>query len=804
MKISPQKLCMDLLYADTEEEVINLLKGAGYWDNSEVWRHFGDKEDNFSTIGNQSSTAEGALVEKLVNSADAVLMGECWAKGIEPNSSEAPRSIKHAVSLYFGDGSRPETQGDLSNWPNKKLRHVANRITLAATGKKTNPSITVVDAGEGQTPNSLPSTILSLDKKNKIDIHFVQGKFNMGGTGALRFCGENNLQLVISRRNPAITISNENDSSLDQWGFTVVRRENPTGNRKVSTYTYLAPNNCEALRFSAISLPLFPDANKAYYRGANWGTAVKLYEYKLQGKSHILRRDGLLRRLDVLLPAIALPVRLHECRNYEGGPGSFANSLTGLRTRLADNKNLENGFPTSSIISIDGQKMNVSIYAFKRNKADTYRKSEGIIFTLNGQTQGTRSKRFFSRKSVGLNRLEDSLLVMVDCSELEGRTREDLFMNSRDRMEEGPLLKTIEAELAAILKNHPGLRELRERRRNEDVSSKLEDSKPLEETLKSILSKYPVLASLFGSGGPLSDPFRSSKVKPKKKSFVGKKHPSLFRIRDKNYGEKLVRQTAINMRSRIVFETDVANKYFDRSQLPGKHTLTPRNGFNTNGSVKDYNLNLWNGVATLNLKLPENCRVGDRFEYEFMVDDETLIEPFVNHFDVAVGPYQEPSGGPPGPRREFPEVGINGDGASAGGLAIPNPIPVYESDWENYGFDKFSALRVIHDPNDDGSSAPHTYYINMDNIYLNTELKASKHDAEILRARWKVGLVLLGMALLYGGQNQGAPDDVHQNNDELDEGQTPFEKVIDATKSIAPVLLPMIDYLGGLNDEDLS
>ena len=154
------------------------------------------KRTTSPTIGNQSSTAEGALVEKLVNSVDAVLMGECWASGIEPNSSEAPRSIKHAVALYFGDGSRPETQGDLSNWPNKKLRKVANLITLAATGKKTNPSITVVDAGEGQTPNSLPPTILSLDKKNKIDIHFVQGKFNMGGTGALRFCGENNLQLV--------------------------------------------------------------------------------------------------------------------------------------------------------------------------------------------------------------------------------------------------------------------------------------------------------------------------------------------------------------------------------------------------------------------------------------------------------------------------------------------------------------------------------------------------------------------------------------------------------------------------------
>ena len=580
----------------------------------------------------------------------------------------------------------------------------------------------------------------------------------------------------------------------------MVRRENPTGNRKVSTYTYLTPENGEIMRFRAISLPLFPDANKAYSRGSSWGTAVKLYEYKLQGKSHILRRDGLLRRLDILLPAIALPVRLHECRNYRGGSGSYANSLTGLRTRLATSENLESGYPTSSIISISGQKMNVSIYAFKRTRADTYRNSEGIIFTLNGQTQGTRSKRFFSRKSVGLNRLEDSLLVMVDCSELEGRTREDLFMNSRDRMEEGPLLKAIEVELATILKSHPGLRELRERRRNEDVSSKLEDSKPLEETLKSILSKYPVLASLFGAGGPLSDPFRSPKVKAKKKPFEGKTHPSLFRFRDKNYGEKLVRQSAINMRTRIIFETDVANKYFDRSQLPGRHILTPQNGLNSNGSVKDYNLNLWNGVATLNLALPENRRVGDKFAYELRVDDETLIEPFVNRFDVEVGPHQEPSGGPPGPRREFPEGADNEDGGSAGGLAIPTPFLVYESEWDQHSFNKFSALKVIQDAEGDGSSATNAYYINMDNIYLKTELKTSKNE-EILKARWKFGMVLLGMALFHGSQDQDKSTSGEQSNDELDYGQTPFETVFDATKAIAPVLLPLIDYLGALDNE---
>ena len=319
LEFSPQELCMDLLRADTEQEVISLLTQAGYWDSRDAWRSFGDREDNFSTIGNQSSDADGALVEKLVNSVDAVLMGECWLAGIRPNCNEAPRSIPEAVAQFFyGDRSRANMLGDVSNWPPEKRRSVSNRITLAATGTRQAPSFTVVDAGEGQTPNSMPDTILSLDKQNKVDIHFVQGKFNMGGTGALRFCGRHNLQLVVTRRRPDIVSVGSEDESSGQWGFTVVRREDPTGSKRVSTYNYLAPEPGGVLRFDSEVLPLFPQGRKAYVRDARWGTAVKLYEYKLTGRSHILRRDGLLYRLDLLLPRLALPVRLHECRGYGG------------------------------------------------------------------------------------------------------------------------------------------------------------------------------------------------------------------------------------------------------------------------------------------------------------------------------------------------------------------------------------------------------------------------------------------------------------------------------------------------------
>ena len=93
-----KELCLSLMRADTEEQVIRLLDDADYWDNSAVWRYYGDRESNFNTIGHQGSRPEAALVEKLVNSVDARLMNECLVRGIDPEGLSAPQSIREAVA----------------------------------------------------------------------------------------------------------------------------------------------------------------------------------------------------------------------------------------------------------------------------------------------------------------------------------------------------------------------------------------------------------------------------------------------------------------------------------------------------------------------------------------------------------------------------------------------------------------------------------------------------------------------------------------------------------------------------------
>lgn len=815
-----KQMCLSLLRANTEEEVISILRDGGFWDKCECWRHYGDKEDNFSTVGNQQSRPEAALVEKIVNSVDAILMNECWVLGKPPEDESAPKSIHEAVALFFsGDASKHETSGHIGYWATKERTEISRRITVAATGSRTNPCFTISDAGEGQTPNSMPLTLLDLSHKNKLRIQFVQGKFNMGGTGVLQFCGRHNLQLIVTRRNPNITKFIPDESS-DFWSFTIIRRENPILGRRSSVYTYLAPIGAEenpesgsVLRFESQSFPIFPEGRNAYGREAEWGTSIKLYEYAATGfRTNMMMRDGLLYRLDILLPEIALPIRLHECRDYRGHPGSFETTLSGLSVRLEDNKaeNLEEEFPTTCSLMAGGEKMTAKIYAFKKGKADTYRKNEGIIFTVNGQTHGHMPISFFSRRSVGMGRLDDSILVSVDCSNLSGRAREDLFMNSRDRLRNGDLRDEIEHELEIMIRDHQGLRELRERRRREEIESKIGESKPLEEALESILKSSPSLSFLFLEGTRLPNPFKTKEVSSEDKKYEGKPHPSYFRFYKQPYGSKLERTAAINMRCRITFETDVVNDYFDRLKNRGIFKLNIVNGSEPK-EVNQYSLNLQNGIATLNIRLPETSSIGEILEYESTVSDDTLLEPFVNRFVVNIGPSQKIEQG--GDSRREPPINDNGHKREIESrIAMPDINEVYEQDWERrkHEFNKYSALEIIQEEaavNETGDYKPplYSFWINMDNIFLKTEIKSSKADPEILKARYIYGLVLIGLALIQEDvkrERSTIKDDSKSNDDE--DKITIEDQVFITSAAIAPVLLPLIESLGGLTEEEIA
>lgn len=837
-----------LLHADSEEEVIAILRKVGYWDNPSVWRLCGDHDGNFATVGNQQARPEGALVEKIVNSVDARLLNECLVRGIDPESEGAPRSIRHAIAVLFdGKDQDSDDEGTIAEWPQKKQLEEAQKITLAITGNKPRqgmPCITIADKGEGQTPARFPDTFLSMHKSNKLRIKFVQGKFNMGGTGALKFCGRSSFQLIISRRNPAVLQQSKSQSIAigtkntrdDQWGITIVRRERPTeaaGQVRNSVFKYLAPIPAgdglnEVLSFKSETLAIFPEENRPYVREASYGSVIKLFEYDTKGYgSQALMKGGLLSRLEALLPQIALPVRVHECREYKGEEArSFANSLVGLTVRLGENRgeNLEEGYPSSASFVVRQERMTAQIYAFKDNKAESYRTNEGIIFAINGQSHGAIPKTFFERSKVKMGRLAKSLLIVIDCTNMSVGAREDLFMNSRDRLSNGELRKQIEEELEHIVCHHTGLRALRERRRSEEIASRLEESKPLESILDSILKTSPTLSKLFIFGQRLNRPERAES-EPQTNgggqgstegggSFEPKTEPTYFHFFKKKYGDQLIRTAEIDRRCRIKFQTDAQNDYFERAHMPGRYQVEVIDG-PLEGTELSHSVTIHNGIANWSINLPaDQVDVSDQLLIQCTVTDDTLLEPFVNVAQITIVPREEGTNftkkGMRTSNVSGGETGTGGTGtsgkngnsrgpgtAASGGISLPDITEVKRNDpvWVANDFDDVTACKVIED-GDEGQST-YTFYINVDNVYLKTEMKETDADVAIEKTKFIWANVLIGLALLHDAKSRPSI------TEEESGAETVFSRIDRTTRALGPFLIPMIDHLGAITEDDV-
>lgn len=809
----PQELLETLLRADTEEEVIAALKSAGLWDDPSLWRYYGDKEANWAQIGGQQAQPESSLTEKLTNSIDALLLAECHQRKIDPEGPQAPKTMAEAVATFFGSRSSFGPGETLTDWSDQKRKELSRRITIAVTGSRQRPSITIADLGEGQRPDRLPSTLVSLDRQNKARIHFVQGKFNQGGSGVLRFCGHENIQLVVSKRHPAVVKAlGETFPDADQWGFTIVRRE-PTDGRS-STYTYLAPVGAdrkprkgEVLRFVAPKLRLMPNQREPYGTEVAHGTAVKLYEYDAKGfAGNAILPDGLRERLEAKLPEPALPVRIHECRpSFRGHKGSFETYVYGVTTRLAGNtENLEPGFPDSVQFAIAGERLSARIYAFKPQRLKTYFSNEGVILMVNGQTHAVLPQTFFLRKGVKMDRLAGSLLLMIDCTTLSQRAREDLFMTSRDRLSGIALSKQLQEQLVEVVSHHPGLRELAERRKREEIDQRLKEDQPLEKILERLLRATPELERLFPAGMRLPASMRSGGGKGGtgeggrgEAPFVGRLHPTFFRFEKRTYGQVLLRNVEIGRRCRLRLETDAVNDYLTRDQSPGFFDVS----FAEDATVAlpTWSVTLHNGIAQVSLDFGDDVKVGDVVALALTVNDPTLIQPFVNVVRLTVGEHHEHV---PGPRDD-------GDGSRAkgkaddgpGGLGLPRIVKVRKENWELRNFDQGSSATLLRDADQV------EVHVNVDNVYLKQAQKGTKEDPRLAEARFVFGNVLLSLAVYQRFlQLEKSAENGKADSEEVTKLVSLGHQrlVEELTRATAPFLLPMIDRLGALADEDIE
>ena len=568
-----EELFSDLLKAECEEDVTDALTVYGlekFTDSN--WIPYGGVqfENNFGLIGTQQADSLGALVEKIVNSIDAVLMRECLARNLDPRSNVVPRSMNEAAEQFL---NIPE--GNLAKLSTAQRTDLAEKnISIIVTGQKPeegNPCVIIADAGEGQRPEDFKDTLVSLLRSNKSSVPFVQGKFNMGSTGSLVFCSPNrNYQLIASRRNSGIP-----NSRNSKWGFTLIRKRPPMKNERNERYEYLAPNGkiCE---LNLDEVLVFPDAeNTPYKRPAKHGTIIKLYEYALPGSTRTMATADFYRALSNKLWTVVVPMRIYETRGYKGH--TLQSTFAGMNIRLEDDKGdvLEEGFPCNFSLTIpkvgtvDGR-----ICLFKKN-AEISRwvsSREAVVYTINGQSHGALPNDFFRRQSVNLPWIQKQLLINIDCSRLDQQLINRMFMTSRDRTRDVEEKDLLESSLAEFVRKHPGLRDWNERRHRETVEQEFAEESGTIELFEKLVAQNPALAEILGVGFKVKMPKPGDQQTPK---FEGQRFPTFLKIEDAGENAEFVKKCHQNSFCRITLLTDAENDYLVRAFDPGKLIIRP-------------------------------------------------------------------------------------------------------------------------------------------------------------------------------------------------------------------------------------
>ena len=783
-----ESLFWEVFRADTETAVTRVIERHAEFDDPANWRPYGEIESNFGVVENQQASPIPALVEKVINSIDAILTRRCLEDGIDPRSSEAPRSVDDALERFFPDSG---------NWDLRKFRNgQAESIQIIADGPRFETSLLIYDDGEGQHPHDFKDTLLSLLRGNKNEIHFVQGKYNMGGAGAIAFCGQQRYQLIGSRKW---------DGSGD-FGFTLLRRHPLTELEKTTKrntwYEYFAPNGCvPSFLIQDLDLGL---RNRRF----TTGTIIKLYSYDLpSGSRSVISRD-LNQSLNEYLFNPALPFFTIDQPSRYPDDRNLQRDIYGLKRRLEEDSRryVEDSFSQSLSDSAIGS-AKITTYVFRprvgdRNVKDTkrtirrefFKNNMTVIFSVNGQVHGHYTSEFLSR-TLKFQLLKDYVLIHVDCTELDIVFRQELFMASRDRLKDGRESRELRKRLGKLLRDGR-LKEIYKARKAQ-ISVDDADADDLLRNLTNNLPFRNELMRLFDHTLKLKGSGRGDRKKKRPKRptskrrepppFHPKRFPSFFRaeLSDRPNGTPMV-QIPLGGRRTIKFSTDVENQYFDRITDPGMLSIGllqydvsgGEGGHRPLPNRVDQLLNLIKsspnrGTIRLGLNPTNDVQVGDAITISATLtgpgsDLQENILVKITDREKAKKPAAR------GPQERDPQLGL------------PKLVRIYRDSgkgdltWEaleNQGVDMDYAT-IVHPAIDDDVLT--TIYVNMDSrVFLNHRSTLKSHQTITVAEKRYISAVYFHTLFLYAiTQNRK-----YRLQRDADDGQTEVS-VVDYIKDL--------------------
>jgi hypothetical protein len=728
-----EELFFGLYEAKTEEDVVTIINQYPEIFKNENWYPLGGDEKMFGIVRNQQSSPIAALVEKVTNSIDAILMKKCFESGVDPQSSIAPSTMEEAMQRFF-----PEHKSwDLQTYRRKQ----AEEIQVVADGPTRQSAVIIYDNGEGQHPEDFENTFLSLMKGNKIHIHFVQGKYNMGGSGALVFCGKKRYHLIASKRY---------DKTGD-FGFTLIRQRKIGDKEDSKRFSYF-----EYFKIDG-KIPSFPIDEldlRLYGRNFKTGTIIKMYSYQFPSGYAGFAQD-LNQSLNEFLFEPVLPLLTVDKKERYPLNKVLELDLYGLKRRLEEERNayVQSYFSEEYNDELFG-KAKVTCYVFKPKLDDRdvkrskeiirdrfFRNNMAVMFSVNGQVHGSYSSEFITR-TLKFNLLRDYLLIHVDCTGMKPDFREELFMASRDRLKQGDESGLLRDYLGKTLRKSQ-LDEIN-RQRKESIGIESEDTSELIRSFAKNLPKDSELFKLLQNTLKLEEKKdkkkqeegKQPKDKKEEKPFQPKRFPSQFKLHKKKDGVNVV-TVPINGEKTIKFDTDVEDNYFDRIEEPGELQLAllqmkrntraggdqPGKDTEVSGLLNIIKSSPNRGTIRMTLNPKSDLAVGD--EIEMRVSLTAAGEPLHEIIHVLIGDPEKPK--EPTPKEE----------EALENIGLPDLKKVGEKDWKSL---EEQGIQMDHDtvmyPVGEGDKLE-AIYINMDSNVFLSHRKKLKNEEQITVAQKK-------------------------------------------------------------------
>lgn len=754
-------ICTALLRAESEAQVSGIIEGDVAFSNPSNWHPLDERDTNFNVVTNQASTGSKALTELCTNMVDAFLMKQAILRGVDPYGPVAPPTVLDGVRQFAKIPGM--NRGRLFEVDDEKyLRDFArDNLVIGVTGGTTRNSdvcFTFVDRGEGQEPEQFADTFLSLRSGHKSKIPFVQGKYNMGSSGVLGYCGTHWYKLILSRR----------FVESGPWGWTLLRKR-PGGGTPIAEY--FAPGG-RVPGFAGRSV--FPMSLKEGKPDGEVsltsGTVVKLYSYFLdESPSFTNIRESLDRNLtSTILPFRVMDYRYAKRPNGGGrrAQGVDERTFCGLEYRLmkraqsaSDDEPDEvhepgrevfiggGSDPTLGRFSVSAIFLDKDPPSWLVNSPDKSR----VYHAVNGQVQYKQNRAYLS-STCKLPGIVDKVAIIVDASELTEDGQNEVWKGDRENIRRNRQGQSYLRQVTELITDSHELKEFEARLARRDVTEG--SVRTTKRVFDRLIEMNPSVAQILPGGDLLKSPGQV----PPKKPFDGQYFPTYLRLARRSLRRDGI-EVGLNRVRRIEFETDAVNDFFTRSVNRGGIEFNGRTiaGGTPAEEAFNFQFNLRDGRLHVRLRIIDGtCKPGDVFEFTASMFPGPLGSPVESRFVLKC--VKDVPARPPGPRPRpkpkpspdpGPPTGLDGPDirwlTKDGRRAIGQETTKWDAKFADFGEHDGGYADLLAFGEDD---APvFAYYVNYDNVNLQSRLLSIRDEAEraatIERFKWGIVLVMM-------------------------------------------------------------